>query len=264
MTTLYTFCAQNGCRDGFGPEGALLMDSGQNLYGTTWAGGAYGDYGTIFELSPAGKLKTLYSFCPQSGCPDGDRPSRVLARDSDWDFYGTARYGGAHGKGTLWERTRKGQMITLYSFCSQPLCTDGATPVTVVLASDGSLYGITTYGGSFQLRHFLQNVPGRPTGCPPQFLRSERLHRRRGAYLTDRGHGREFLRFHREGPGSQQWHRVQDHAGWRSYYATNVVPGWGLCGWRHDFRSVAGRAHQWGILWNRRKGREFDQRWDAL
>ncbi|MGO4880631.1 MAG: choice-of-anchor tandem repeat GloVer-containing protein [Bryobacteraceae bacterium] len=160
LTTLYNFCAQSGCRDGFGPEGALLLDAEQNLYGTAWGGGANGNYGTIFKLSPSGQLKTLYSFCPQSGCPDGYRPSRALVQDSQWNFYGTARNGGANGQGTLWERTRKGQMITLYSFCSQPLCTDGATPVTVVLASDGSLYGITTYGGAFNYGTFFKMSPG--------------------------------------------------------------------------------------------------------
>jgi uncharacterized repeat protein (TIGR03803 family) len=51
MTTLYTFCSQSGCHDGTAPEGALLMDAEQNLYGTTWAGGAHGDHGTIFQLS---------------------------------------------------------------------------------------------------------------------------------------------------------------------------------------------------------------------
>jgi uncharacterized repeat protein (TIGR03803 family) len=160
MTTLYTFCSQSGCHDGTAPEGALLMDAEQNLYGTTWAGGAHGDHGTIFQLSPGGQLKTLYSFCPQSGCPDGYRPSRALVQDSHWNFYGTARYGGANAKGTLWERTRQGQMITLYSFCSQPSCTDGATPVTMVLASDGDFYGITTYGGASNYGTFFKMSPG--------------------------------------------------------------------------------------------------------
>ena len=32
--------------------------------------------GTVFKISPAGGLKTLYSFCAQAGCPDGESPER--------------------------------------------------------------------------------------------------------------------------------------------------------------------------------------------
>ena len=170
MTPLYDFCPQiPGCPDGFGPEGAMLLDAQQNLYGTTWGGGANGNYGTIFELKPSGELVTLYSFCPQSGCPDGYRPGRALIQDGARNFYGTARYGGAHGKGTLWERTQKGQFITLYSFCSQPSCADGNDPVQVVLAADGNLYGITTYGGTFNYGTFFKMSPG---GGQPVVLHS--------------------------------------------------------------------------------------------
>lgn len=76
LTTLYAFCAQQGCPDGYYPRGALVRTANGDLYGTTEFGGAncvpYG-CGTVFRITPAGALTTLYSFCPQQGinCADG-------------------------------------------------------------------------------------------------------------------------------------------------------------------------------------------------
>ena len=42
-----------------------------------------------------------------------------------------------------------GQLTTLYSFCSQPGCTDGVSPYAgLIQASDGNLYGTTDSGGA--------------------------------------------------------------------------------------------------------------------
>ena len=64
MTTLYIFCAQSGCTDGYNPVGLLQGPSG-DFYGTTTSGGAH-RWGTVFRLAPSGALTTLYSFCAQS------------------------------------------------------------------------------------------------------------------------------------------------------------------------------------------------------
>jgi len=50
-TVLYTFCAQNNCTDGALPLAGVIFDQKRNLYGTTWAGGAYGD-GVVFKITP--------------------------------------------------------------------------------------------------------------------------------------------------------------------------------------------------------------------
>ena len=71
LTTIYTFCA-NGCSDGASP-GSLIQSADGELYGTTYVGGAKDD-GTVFKITPSGSLTTLYSFCAQSGCTDGQDP----------------------------------------------------------------------------------------------------------------------------------------------------------------------------------------------
>ena len=38
-------------KDGWGPDGGLIMDAAGDLYGTTYSGGAYG-YGAVFEVTP--------------------------------------------------------------------------------------------------------------------------------------------------------------------------------------------------------------------
>jgi len=57
-TVLYNFGSQTG--DGQYPEADLIMDKKNNLYGTTYRGGANG-YGTVFKLTPAGKETVLYA-----------------------------------------------------------------------------------------------------------------------------------------------------------------------------------------------------------
>jgi len=46
-------------------------------------------------------LTTLYSFCSQGGCTDGDRPLAGLVQATNGDLYGTAEYGGANKDGTV-------------------------------------------------------------------------------------------------------------------------------------------------------------------
>jgi uncharacterized repeat protein (TIGR03803 family) len=69
-----------------------------NLYGTVNSAGPSG--GNLFKITPSGTLTTLYSFCQQSGCPDGNIPVG-LVQTTDGNFYGTTNAGGAHDGGTV-------------------------------------------------------------------------------------------------------------------------------------------------------------------
>ena len=158
LTTLHSF----GGTDGAYPIGGLLQAINGDLYGTTAEGGAnnncapYNGCGTIFKITPSGTLTTLYSFCPQSGCVDGDQPEGGMVQATNGTFYGTTALGGANttcfggmGCGTVFKITPSGTLTTLYSFCSQSGCTDGETPwAGLVQATDGNLYGATPYGGA--------------------------------------------------------------------------------------------------------------------
>ena len=148
FTTLYNFCAQPTCSDGTAPTGALAQGADGNFYGTTFYGGANGD-GTVFKLTPQGSLTTLYSFCPQANCADGQHPQAGLVQGTDGNLYGTTSYGGADAHGTVFKITLQGKVTTLHSFCSLANCTDGDTPYAgVIQGTDGNFYGTTLYGGT--------------------------------------------------------------------------------------------------------------------
>ena len=155
LTTLYSFCPQGSgrCTDGARPEAGLVQAAGGDFYGTTPYGGARGQAGTVFKITPSGTLTTLYSFCSRSGCTDGAHPFTELVQATDGDFYGTTSNGGANcvssgGCGTVFKITPSGTPTTLYQFCAQTDCADGEYPNGLVRATDGNFYGTTYAGGA--------------------------------------------------------------------------------------------------------------------
>ena len=148
LSTLYNFCSQSGCLDGGAPVGALVQAADGNFYGTTSAGGARGNGGTVFKITPGGSLTTLYSFCTLLQCADGEYPSAGLVQAANGAFYGTTRFGGAHGNGgTVYKITPAGVLTTLHSFCSLSNCADGGfSQSELVQARNGNLYGETATG----------------------------------------------------------------------------------------------------------------------
>lgn len=175
LTTLYSFCSQVNeygvCLDGAWPYG-LVQGTDGNFYGITSQGGSagqglncYNPYGnlygcgTVFKITPTGKLTTLYSFCPvlnsNQVCPDGESPLTSLVQAGDGGFYGTTPVGGnsiceGFGCGTIFQITPSGTFSTVYNFCvNGGGCTaDGLEPGNLVPAANGRLYGIASYGGS--------------------------------------------------------------------------------------------------------------------
>jgi uncharacterized repeat protein (TIGR03803 family) len=153
LTTLYSFCSQSGCADGERPYGVLVQATNGDFYGTTFFGGANcteGACGTVFKITPSGTLTTVYSFCSQSGCTDGSLPLGTLIQATNGDLYGTTETGGAgNNGGTIFKITPSGVLTTLYSFCTQTNCPDGAEPYAgLVQAANGYFYGTTEYGGT--------------------------------------------------------------------------------------------------------------------
>jgi uncharacterized repeat protein (TIGR03803 family) len=122
----------------------LVQGTGGNFYGTTISGGANGPAGTVFKITPSGTLTTLYSFCSQSGCTDGNQPYAGLVQATGGNFYGTTRAGGAQHVGTVFKITPSGTLTTLHDFHR----LIGENPdAALVQATDGNLYGTTAGGG---------------------------------------------------------------------------------------------------------------------
>jgi len=148
LTVLYSFCSLTNCTDGEKPASALVQGSNGSLYGTTSAGGTHGG-GTIFEITTAGRFTTVYNFCALANCADGSTPYGTLIQATNGTFYGTTLQGGANSQGTIFELTITNKFKSLYSFCSQTGCADGAAPYAgLVQASDGNFYGTASTGGT--------------------------------------------------------------------------------------------------------------------
>jgi uncharacterized repeat protein (TIGR03803 family) len=150
--------------DGDSPYAGLVQGTDGNLYGTTQIGGADTKdcgvlgCGTAFKISPTGTLTTLHSF----DGTDGQDPVGALVQATNGNFYGTTEYGGAnHYYGTVFKITPSGTLTTLYSFCSQNNCIDGAYPYAgLVQATNGNFYGTTVGGGANNLGTVFKITPG--------------------------------------------------------------------------------------------------------
>lgn len=143
LTTLYVFCLQQDCADGQRPRAGLVQGTDGNLYGTTSQGGGTFKFGTVFRITPQGVLTTLHSF----DSPEGMSPNAPLVQGSDGNFYGTTYEGGSWGDGTVFKMTPSGELTTLHSFY---VITEGGYPTAgLIQASDGNLYGTTSYGENY-------------------------------------------------------------------------------------------------------------------
>jgi uncharacterized repeat protein (TIGR03803 family) len=151
LTTLHRF---HFLDDGAFPAAALVQATDGNFYGTTYDGGQCCNGGnldgTVFKMTPAGRLTRLYDFCAQERCADGDNPLGLL-QSTDGNFYGITEQGGylqgcfGSGCGTVYKITGRGMLTTLYAFAGE---NDGAGPGTLVQATDGNFYGPTIDGGA--------------------------------------------------------------------------------------------------------------------
>ena len=136
LTTLYSFCSQANCADGSLPYGGLVLGSDGNFYGTTSQGGSNGISGTVFKITPVGKLTTLHNFSGQ----DGAGPGAPLIEGTDGNFYGITQNGGSNNAGTIFKITPAGALTSLYSIQSgDGFYLNGP----LAEGTDGNFYGTT-------------------------------------------------------------------------------------------------------------------------
>ncbi len=178
LSVIYNF---DGTAHGSRPDSGLAMGTDGNFYGTTLYGGP-NNVGTIFQVTPAGAITTLYKFtggsdgaypyAPPTLGPDGnfygvtqaataykitpsgifkllgsipDRSFAPLLLGADGNFYGTTQHGGKLNLGTVFRMTTAGKVTTIYSFDG----THGSVPIgCLAQAADGAFYGTTSGGGS--------------------------------------------------------------------------------------------------------------------
>ena len=146
---LHTFSAQAGNgsnNDGAAPQAPLTQGPDGAFYGTAPYGGTNAQ-GTVFRITTGGVFSTLRSL---DYFNDGGVSYAPLMLNNG-QFYGTAAVSGTGG-GTIFLITTNGALSALYSF-SQPdgnsQNSDGAYPDSgLTLGRDGSLYGVTSSGGT--------------------------------------------------------------------------------------------------------------------
>jgi uncharacterized repeat protein (TIGR03803 family) len=195
---LYNFCSLSGCPDGPGPltlakdgnfyggefhtifritpqgswsllhaldptkegtAGALIQASDGNFYGAGWNNAK----GTIFQVTPAGNFTILYQF------QLGEGVSSNLVQASDGYIYGATNESGS-GTG-IFRISLSGNL----TFIHQMTDGEGYSPIQLLQASDGNLWGLSDFrNGSF----FAVTLGGasitsgaftcNSTGCQPQ------------------------------------------------------------------------------------------------
>ena len=122
LTTLYGFCTQPNCADGYDPDAVLVQGTDGNFYGTAsqggnpiCGGGMAGGCGTVFRITPSGTLTTLYSFDGTAGYAP-----TALVQAGNGSFYGTTAAGGTDNVGTVYSLT--GPSPTPVQFVPVPPC----------------------------------------------------------------------------------------------------------------------------------------------
>jgi len=157
-----------GGADGSNPYGGVSFGPDGALYGTTSAGGQFGE-GVVFKLQPPAtqcpsticywRETVIYNF---TGAEDGGAPQGNIVFDRAGNLYGTAQAGGAGGGwGTVYELSpNHGQwnLTVVHTFTDG---ADGGDPVNgVIFDSAGNLYGTTSQGGSTHKGMVYELTPG--------------------------------------------------------------------------------------------------------
>jgi uncharacterized repeat protein (TIGR03803 family) len=179
LKVLYTFTWNPGAQ----PDSGLTLGRDGNFYGTTYFGGSgcYLGCGTLYKITPKGRLTNLYNFSnsqesnymftPPVEGTDGnfygvnaDTAYKItssgtftllaslpfiayspLLQGPKGNFYGTTAFGGSSNTcfscGTIFEMNPNGALTVLYNFDG----IQGQLPIgPLILGSDGNFYGTTS------------------------------------------------------------------------------------------------------------------------
>ncbi len=156
LSVFYTFPGSGSAGEPLSP---IIQASDGNFYGT--ASGAYPSVGVVFRITPSGQFTVVYNFPLDNAtqtAPNGVVPYGQLLEARDGYLWGTTRDGGVgkqncagvYGCGTVFRVSKDGTSFqSVYAFCTQPTCPDGASPQGgLTQTANGTIYG-TTYGTTF-------------------------------------------------------------------------------------------------------------------
>ena len=129
------------------PYAALTLGDDGNFYGTTVLGGLY-ECGTFFQLTASGNATFLHDFYSADGCA----PASPLLQTGSGAFFGTTS-----STSVIFRVTASGAYKVIHNF---NVNTDGQFPTSLVLASDGNLYGVTSEGGANSAGTIFRLTPG--------------------------------------------------------------------------------------------------------
>jgi uncharacterized repeat protein (TIGR03803 family) len=127
------------------PWGSLVVANNQKIYGLSRYGGNL-QKGTIFEYDPV--TKAAVKKIDFDGSNKGGEPVGSLCLADDGKLYGITAIGGTFGQGVLFSYDPDENTFTKIHNFSGFGFGDGAQPKSdLIQASNGKLYGTTTYGG---------------------------------------------------------------------------------------------------------------------
>ncbi|HEX4079385.1 MAG TPA: choice-of-anchor tandem repeat GloVer-containing protein [Rhizomicrobium sp.] len=130
FTVLHSFAGGN---DGAHPYAGIILAPDNNLYGTTFSGGA-NNSGTVYKLSLTGSEQVIND--------EVYSPAGTLLADPHLNLYGTAI---GPDYGTVFRIDAGGKETVLHTFSGQP---DGEIPEAGLVTDEaGNLYGTTWSGG---------------------------------------------------------------------------------------------------------------------
>ena len=134
----------------FNLHGSLIQASDGKLYGMTSGGGSSGN-GVIFSFDPSA---ATYTKLKDFDGNDGMNPLGSLIQASDGKLYGMTSLGGSTGSGVIFSLDPSTSTYTKlkdlpYASGNDPALDPPTGPTgSLMQASDGKLYGMTTFGGN--------------------------------------------------------------------------------------------------------------------
>jgi uncharacterized repeat protein (TIGR03803 family) len=162
LSSVYNFCSLANCADGSAPVGGLIIGPDGNFWGTTSTGGAK-NCGTLFDLTSAGALKTIHSFCATK--TDGANPRGTPYWNhstTESEIYVSTFSGGANNAGTLWiYLSAKGESRIQYSF--EDGASDEKNPIGPAYPAR-TVLGIASAGGISNAGAIYELYGNRPEG----------------------------------------------------------------------------------------------------